>query len=63
MTTFYLNSNANWEMLQKYCKPHKIDPNNVLSITVEPLSSYQIDYTNKDGHYCTILVYESLSEL
>lgn len=56
MTTYIHNSNNNTEMLNKYCKPHKIDPASVLSITVEPFQSYQIEYTNKDGHYCTILV-------
>lgn len=59
MTTYILNSNANTEMLEKYCKPHKIDTSSVLSISVQPFENYQIEYTNADGHYCTILVKEN----
>ena len=43
MTTYILNSNANTEMLEKYCKPHKIDPASVLSIAVKPFENYQIE--------------------
>jgi hypothetical protein len=58
MTTYILNSNANTEMLNKYCKPHKIETSSVISISVNPFENYQIEYLNKDGHYCTILVKE-----
>lgn len=56
MTTFIMNAAANKEMLNRYCEPHGIDPKSVMSISVEVGDYYQIEYTNKDGHYCTILV-------
>ena len=51
----------NKEALKKYCEPHGIDPKSVISIAVNPFN-YQIDYMNKDGNYCTILVHEKQAE-
>jgi hypothetical protein len=50
--------------VEAYCKPHGIDPKWVASITVNtvPEPTYQIEYYNPDGHYCTILVHEPSTE-
>ena len=58
MTIFISNAMQNAAALEKYCAPHGIDPKSVISIAVSPMLNYQIDYTNKDGNYCTILVHD-----
>jgi hypothetical protein len=52
----------NKQILEQYCEPHGIDPKSVISIAVNPFINYQIDYMNKDGNYCTILVHEKQAE-
>lgn len=57
MTIWISNAINNAATLKKYCEPHGIDPKSVVSIAVNDFN-YQIDYMNKDGNYCTILVHE-----
>ena len=58
MSIWITGAIQNAESLEKYCSPHGIDPKSVISIAVNPMLNYQIDYMNKDGNYCTILVHD-----
>jgi hypothetical protein len=57
VTLILTNPAHNIEMLDKYCKPHRIDPQSVISVTIEPQYGFHvIEYYNKDNHFCTIKV-------
>ena len=58
MSLLIMNTNTNARMLSEYCKPHKIDTKSIISIKVD-VESYFLEYINKDGHYCTMLVQEN----
>lgn len=52
----FINSDANDKVVKKYCKRHKIKPENFISISVEFMQFYVIEHLDKDGNFCTIRV-------